>query len=289
MFKPAVLLLAIASCACAQAPQELLRLPYRFEVASVHSAGSNGMVNMVRLSFDADSYSATNATIQMLIKDAYGIGDKQLVMSAPSKNTTLYDIEAKVDSDTMDALSKMSSDELKAAHQQMLRALLTERFKLSTHWDEKELAVYSLEIAKGGPKLHEAKPGEAYTSGMKDRNGNLVGPRMMLSRLGGGQISGQGVSLDVFVAQLSGQLHELIIDKTGLKGTYDFNLQWTPDHDPSPVSDAADHNASGADSANDFGPSLFTAVQEQLGLKLLPTSGPVKVLVVDHLEHPSEN
>jgi bla regulator protein blaR1 len=264
-------------------------MAYRFEVASIRPSDPNGMGNMVRMSFGPDSYSATQATVEMLLKDAYGLGDKQLVISAIPKESTPYDIEAKIDSATSAELEKLSAYELRAAHQQMLRALLTERFGLSAHWDERELAVYSLEIAKGGPKLHEAKPGDAYTSGLKDRNGNLVGPHMMLSRLGGGQISGQGVPLDVLIAQLSGQLSELIIDKTGLKGTYDFNLQWATDRRPSPIPDATDHDATGPAPANDSGPSLFTAIQEQLGLKLERTKGPVKVLVVDRLEHPSEN
>jgi uncharacterized protein (TIGR03435 family) len=148
----------------------------------------------------------------------------------------------------------------------------------------------TLVVAKGGPKLHEAKPGDTYPNGLKGFNGQGGGPGMMLMRPG--QLTGQGIPLSSLTRLLSQQLGSTVQDKTGLTGKYDFTLQWTPDRNASPMPGAPEPGQQGpaaAASTDASGPSIFTAVQEQLGLKLESQKGPVEVLVIDHVETPSEN
>jgi uncharacterized protein (TIGR03435 family) len=95
---------------------------------------------------------------------------------------------------------------------------------------------------------------------------------MMTAQLGGGQIAGQGVPLELLVKHLSGQLGRIVLDKTGLRGNYDFTLRWTP-----------------ASAPKSSEPSILTAIQEQLGLKLESQNVPMEILVIDHVEKPAEN
>jgi uncharacterized protein (TIGR03435 family) len=142
----------------------------------------------------------------------------------------------------------------------MLQALLADRFKLAAHAEKREMPMFALVIAKGGPRL-------ITTNAI----GALSGGRGRISITGGDD------ALAVLAFELSWRLGRPVIDRTGLNGRYELTLNWTEDDVPSPAA-----NTSGA-------PSLFTAIQEQLGLKLEATRGPVQVLVIDHAERPSEN
>ena len=137
----------------------------------------------------------------------------------------------------------------------MLRALLADRFKLASHMETRELPIYALTVVKGGPKMEKA-----------DQPGG--------TSAGGAMIRGT-MDMSVLSSYLSSILGRGVTDQTGLKGAWKFSLKWTPDDQPA----AATGNA----------PSLFTAIQEQLGLKLESTKGPVEVLVIDHAEKPTEN
>ena len=126
--------------------------------------------------------------------------------------------------------------------------------------------MFALIIAKEGLKLHEAEPGDTYPDGIKDLEGKGHGGVMDTRS---GQLIGQGISISDLVKMLSQQELGLpVIDKKGLTGKYDFTLKWTP---------------------NGKEDSIFTAIQEQLGLKLEPQEGPVEFLVIDNMERPSEN
>jgi uncharacterized protein (TIGR03435 family) len=169
----------------------------------------------------------------------------------------------------------------------MLQPLLAERFKLKAHTETKQLPVYELIVAKGGPKLKEATPGDTYANGFKGPDG--VGRGGMM-RMGRGQLTGQGVPITTLTNLLSQQLQRTVVDKTGLTGKYDLELNWTPEQGEGglgPPPGAASPQAEPAPDAT--GPSIFTALQEQLGLKLQSTKGPVETLVIDHAEMPSEN
>ena len=141
----------------------------------------------------------------------------------------------------------------------MMQTLLTERFKMAAHRETREMPVYALVPAKDGPKLHEVEPGHGGFS------------------IGRGVVKAQGGTMDAFAARLGQVLDRPVLDQTGIKGVYAFTLEWTPD--PGPGEPAAD-----------AGMSIFTAIQQQLGLKLEARRGPVEILVVDRADKvPIEN
>lgn len=262
-----------------------------FEVVSITPDDPDGMSTMVSMMFQSDGYSASHCTLKMLIKDAYGLDNSQISGAPKWIGAERYGIEARIDNDTAAELNKLDENQRKLIQKRMLQALLATRFGLVTHYEVKELSVYSLAIAKNGPKLQEAKPGNDYVNGLKTASGATVGPHMMLMRLGGGQIGGQDVSLDLLVKQLSSQLGGIVLDNTGLTGKYDFNLKWTPDTARSSMIEpmVSEQQPMDDNLSDSFHSSLFTAIQEQLGLKLEPQKSPVKILVIDHVERPSAN
>jgi uncharacterized protein (TIGR03435 family) len=142
----------------------------------------------------------------------------------------------------------------------MVQTLLAQRFKLAIHREQKEMAVYALVVGKNGPKLKEGKPG----------SGGMI-------RLGAGMLVAPSTTVALFASNLTYQADRPIIDMTGLMGTYDFDFRWTPD---APAGALADPS----------GPTLLTAIQEQLGLRLDARKMPIEVLIVDHAEKlPAEN
>jgi uncharacterized protein (TIGR03435 family) len=146
----------------------------------------------------------------------------------------------------------------------MLRNALVERFHLKTHDAVKDVPAYALIVAMHGPKLTPGQPDDPTLP-----NGAL--------RMTKGQITATGISTTRLAQALERELGAPVVDKTGLTSRYTFSLEWKPDGQEDALS------------ADALGPSIFTAVTEQLGLKLLPMKQPVRVLVVDHIEHPSSN
>ncbi|MGB7281171.1 MAG: M56 and DUF3738 domain-containing protein [Candidatus Acidiferrum sp.] len=263
-----------------------------YEVASIKPNKSG--LNMVRMMFTPDGLNSNGATLDMLIKSAYGIEDNQISGEPSWIKSNKYDIEAKMDGAEAQALGKLSRDEQRPVREKMLQALLADRFKLVIHRETKELPVYALVVAKNGPKLHESKPGDTYSAGMKGIDGRPAGAGMMMMRGNGGPLTGQGIPIANLAHVLSMQLGRTVIDKTGLTGKYDFTLQWTPDESQGPVMGGpgpggGGQGPGGAPPPDSNGPSIFTAIQEQLGLKLESEKGPVEIIVIDHVEKPSEN
>lgn len=239
---------------------------------------------MVAISATPDGLHITNYTPQMLILMAFGVQDFQLSGGPSWLNSEKYDIEAKMDSSVADALIKLGPQERALARQHMLQALLSDRFGLTVHREIKEIPVFALVIAKNGPKMQEAKPGDTYPNGIKGPDGRGSAGMMEGGR---GKLTGQGLPIKTLVYLLSLQhLGRTIVDKTGLVGNYDFKLQWTPE---SQSAASAQQGADNTLSPDSSGPSIFTAIQEQLGLKLESQKGPVEIFVIDHVERPSEN
>ena len=254
-----------------------------YEVASIKPNKSGD--NMVRMMIRPDGLSATGVTLDMLIQNAYGVRYFQISASPSWFKSEKYDIEAKMNGSVVEELRKLSDDQRETETRRMLQALLADRFQLKLHSDTKQLAVYALVLAKNGPKLQAAKSGDTYPNGFKGPDGG-GGPGMIFMEGNGGPVTGQGVPIADLVRLLSQQLGRTVVDKTGLTGKYDFKLKWTPDENQGPPGPPGADNAPPPDSS---GPSIFTAVQEQLGLKLESQKGAVKILVVDHGEKPSEN
>jgi uncharacterized protein (TIGR03435 family) len=219
-----------------------------------------------------DGFSSANVTAKSLIATAYGLRE-YLISGGPSWiESTRYDIEAKVaDFNAVNSLPPAeisnSTQLTKAQRSQMIRSLLTDRFKLAAHYDTKDAPIYELVIDKGGSKLQEFKLGDADHNQLRD-------PELRMTNLG--HLAGQEVTAASLVDTLSQLLQYPVVDKTGLTGKYVINLQYTPDTGPA------------TDSPDSTGTSIFTALQQQLGLTLASTKGPVKTLVIDHIEQPSE-
>jgi uncharacterized protein (TIGR03435 family) len=228
--------------------------------------------------------------LQALIRLAYGVEDNQISGAPKWVNSDKYEVEAKMDGATAAELDKLSDDQSEPARLRMLQALLEDRFKLMLHRETKELPVYSLVVAKNGPKLQEAKPGEPDGDGRTGPDGRpAVGGHFM--RMGRGQLNGHSLGMKEIVRLLSQQLGRTVVDRTGLTGNYDFSLQWTPDEgQPSAFKEPVGGQGPGSTPPPDSSePSIFTAIQEQLGLKLESQKGPVEILVIDHAEKPSAN
>ena len=211
--------------------------------------------------------NATNASLKMLIEYAYDVRDYQLTGGPNWLDTERYDILAKPPADA-DADIKTAAE--RTAHlRQRVQALLADRFQLTLHRTTKELPIYALTVAKNGPKGLKEPDGSA--SDLIDNGHHLTCHKVSIEMMA-----------KVF---LQGALGRPVVDHTGIKGEFDFTLDWVAD-----VGVRRPPGEAGAEPvALPEGPSLFTALQEQLGLKLEPQKGPVEILVVDRVEKPSEN
>jgi len=232
----------------------------------------------------------------MLIRTAYGVDDSRIFGAPNWLDSEKYDVEARIENSVANRLGEMSEDQLNVERRRMLQALLAGRFKLTLHRQTTQLGVYVLVVANNGPKLEEAKPGNAYLNGIKD-NGEPLGTGVFkLGRYAGGrgELVGQGLSMAKLLRLLSEDiLNRSVIDSTGLTDNYDFTLEWKiGDESQGPMfKEPEDHpQVTGSTPLPEFSrPSFFNAIQEQLGLKLESQDSPGVVLVIDHVEKPSEN
>jgi uncharacterized protein (TIGR03435 family) len=230
--------------------------PLRYEVASVRpSKPGEGM----RVSTEPSRLVMSNSSFLNLLFNAFPIRPHDDTPGMPSWGTTAeFDIDAKIDDDLAVELQKLPRAEQWQKRQLMLQALLADRFKMRFHFETREQPIYSLQIAKGGLKFKEVAEDDP------DRG----------SSWGSGSVEVRGGSTQRLAFSLSDILGRMVRDDTGLTGRYHLLLQWTPEE---------------KQSEGEVGPTIFTALQEQLGLKLVPTKGPVDTLVIDHVEKPSEN
>jgi uncharacterized protein (TIGR03435 family) len=275
----------------------------KFEVVSIKPAVPNGRgidISVMNPARDGRCY-ATNVTLKLLIQSAYGIQDSQILRGASWINSERFDIQAKSDSSVDGYLRKLSPAQGRLVKEQMLQQLLADRFKLKFHRETRELPVYALVVAKHGPKLQEVTGKGAAPVGAANK-GQAKHPTAVLEgRPGEAGIYASGAPLSYLARALSQTLGRTVLDKTGLTGRYRFSLRWTPGLGESRMlgeySRAAGPGGGGqpaagvppAPVADSSGPSIFTALQQQLGLKLKPEKGPVEVLVIDHVEQPTPN
>lgn len=249
--------------------------PLTFEVASIKPTAPDS-----RTTFQGQPDGGlrwTSVSVKTLLETAYNVRGFQISGGPAWIDTDRYDIIAKSEHSASsenlpDDPRKMTSDQRKTYQEQTgerLRALMTERFHLSVHRETKEQPVYALVVSKDGPKLQPAKEGSRG-----------------LIWMGPGQITGEGAGIDKALTRvLENIFGRPVIDKTGLTGKFDFKLEWTPDT-------SRDGGPPGLDAqppSGPNGPSIFTAVQEQLGLRLESEKGPAEMIVIDRVEKPSEN
>jgi uncharacterized protein (TIGR03435 family) len=272
-FSRTLLALALFTPFTALAQQPAAPLPV-YDAIAIHENKAGANMSMVR--WGSDAFTATNTTLTSLLMSAYGIRE-DLMSGLPSwANSFHFDINAKISDPDPQAIKNLSREQRRA----MMVTLLKERFHLQTHIETKTLPVYDLVIAKGGLKLKENATPPATSLEPGASPSTLKPGSFRISNSGtNSEMTAVGVPISNLATNLAFQVERNIIDKTGLTAKYDFNLKWTPMQLEGKVDASADNNA----------PDIFTALQEQLGLKLEPSKGPVDTLVIDHIEKPSEN
>jgi uncharacterized protein (TIGR03435 family) len=243
-----------------------------FDVATIKPADPKAMGGSSGAGPNGTFFSK-NQPLKNAICNAYGVLIFQCVGGPAWLESDPYDIEAKPDSATAEQFLKLSWKEREPVQHRMQQALLADRLKLKAHFETREMPIFALVVAKGGLKMHEAQAGDTYADGLKRDNGKPFGKGVFMMT-GNGSVRQQGLSLEDLVLNLPGMTGRLVEDKTGLTGVYDFTLHYSASDPPPPDSTE---------------PSLYTALEEQLGLKLEPVKGPVQVLVIDSVERPSEN
>lgn len=224
-----------------------------FEVAAIRRTNPdhrNSGFHMNGRHFDIENQTAAN---MMLV--GFGVSRSQILVAPGWVDAERFDVDGVPDVEGEPSLKQM---------QEMVRKLLVDRFGLKTHTEQRETNIYAITVAKGGPKL---KKSESAPDALPDQSGNGSG--------GIRRMKFKNNSMEEFALGMQFYLDRPVVNKTGLPGRWDFNLDWTYDD-----SRTNEPNAP---------PALFTAVQEQLGLKLEAVKAPVDVLVVDAVERPTEN
>lgn len=277
---------------------------YEYEVASIKPSkpGNADGSSPIGVRTSPGGFTASGVPLKILFRMAFGAQDNQLEGLPSWVDSERYEIDAKMDEATAAALQKLSQDERSAARRQMLQALLADRLNLKFHMDKKELPIFSLVVGKNGAKLQEAKADNDYANGLKGPNGTPGGAGTMRMSFGGDgtTMTAQGVPITTLCNALSQSVGRQVIDKTSLTGKYDFTLTWMPDsvfQGPNGLPGGGGAIAGGpgggagpapaAPSSN--APALLDAVQQQLGLKLESGKGPADIVVIDHIEKPSQN
>jgi uncharacterized protein (TIGR03435 family) len=241
----------------------LLLKGQEFEAASIKPSAPQGM-GMMKVGMQmmpGGRISMSGVTVRLLIQQAYGVRDFQIVGGPDWMGSERYDITAK-------PAEAATQDQVKV----MIQALLKDRFKLAFHRETKELPTYALVVAKGGPKMHASEL-EAGSDKPKEQRMRMMGR---------GQFEIEGAPVAALANQLSQVLGRSVIDKTELTGDYNFKLEFTPEEGQGGMM-RGPGGESAAPSDNP-GVSLFTALQDQLGLKLESTKGPVDILVIEKAE-----
>ena len=222
-------------------------------------------------------------SVKDMIGSAWGVQPFQISGGPAWIDSVRFDIAAKADHDA-------KTPELML----MMRSFLAERFQLAIHRETKDQPIFALVLArkdgKLGPQLTESKQGGCTPPDLTKPPpppDPAKGPSLACGQIFmgfSGQVRGVSVSVQRLLPMLSGYLDRIVVDQTGLTGTYDVSIQWTPDD-----SHLAQFPPGAPRPAQDSAPSLFTAFQEQLGLKLESQKGPVEMIVIDRAEKPSEN
>jgi uncharacterized protein (TIGR03435 family) len=234
---------------------------FHYDVVSIklHKADDPGM----SWRNTPNGFAFVNMPLRNLVQAAYGIKLEDAMEGLPKwAIDDHYDIEAKMDEETAALQKKLSREDRRKFQQMLMLDLLTDRLKFKAHTETRQLAAYDLVIAKGGVKMMESAPdaiGQLGTSSKGSLNEFHV----------------KGFPMSSFASNLTSNIGKTVVDKTGLlEKKYDFTLTYTPDERQGTL---------------DAGPGLFTALEEQLGLKLVASKAPVEVVIVDHIERPSEN
>jgi uncharacterized protein (TIGR03435 family) len=235
-----------------QGPASVPAQATTFDVASIRPTDPKN----TSLSFrpNPNNFTMLGTSLKFLVQYAYNLHDFQIEGAPAWMDSARFDIIAKTETPAA-AAQPLNLEAKQKLVRARLQSLLADRFQLRAHKGTMEMPVYGLVVAKGGPKLQESTTNTGFTAEA-------------------GRFVCSDSSMDGLASLLSGEMDRMVLDQTKLTGGYKFTLKWTPDEFPNPNPDL---------------PGLFTAIQEQLGLKLVPTKGPIDMLIIDHVEKPSEN
>lgn len=250
-----LLLMAAAACFAQQQPRA-------FDVASVKLNAGGGMGVSMRTKNGL--LTTSNAPVLMLVQQAFGVKDFQVTGGPGWLATERYDIEAKMEK------NDISDDALWSS----LQPLLIERFHLKFHRETKQMPVFALTVLKGGPKFSAHKASAEGND--QQRIGVSIGS-------GKGKLTAVKTTMPRFCDSLGHQVDRIVIDRTELNGDYDLTVEWSPENHEGSMVGALEEKV-GLTGAN-----IFEALQDQLGLKLESTKGPVEMIVIDSADRPSAN
>jgi uncharacterized protein (TIGR03435 family) len=251
-----------------------------FEVASI-KPNTSGDGRVMLMQQPGGRLNLVNVPLKLLIRNAYRVQDSQIAGGPDWLGTARFDIVAKAEN------PNASVEEL----QLMTRSLLADRFKLVVRSEKREMPIYAMVFARGdgrlGPQLQKSDT-DCGSPSARPAGPPAPGqiPRCAFT-VGFGNVKARGTTLRALATTLSTFAGRIVVDRTALTGGYDVELTWTPDQTPRAQGDQPPQVNGAPIDPN--GPSLFTALQEQLGLKLESTKGPVDVLVVDRAEKPTED
>jgi bla regulator protein blaR1 len=243
-----------------------------------------GGIVATRTELHTGTLTTENVSLLALVRLAYGVEDYQVEGFPEWLSSNLYDVNAKAEKSVIDEIQKLDADQRQLQNQRMLQALLKDRFKLSLRHVTKNLPIYSLVVVEAG-KLHEDQGDCVFQPSAMTLTPSSEPP------CGGlrvfpwvGRMDGVKVPLPQLVSSLSGFTKTMVLDHTNLDGKYDIDLKWFPgptEFPPRPAYLPATYQP------DPNSPPLREAIQQQLGLKLEPQTGPVPLLIIDHVEIPS--
>lgn len=230
--------------------QSVAQARVAFDVVSIKSSDPKSLGFSIRPK--PNQFMVRGASIKFLIGYAYHLHDFQISGLPAWAKTARFDIDAKMDDESIGISDRAQGEKLL---EERLQTILIDRFHLSAHESNQPLAVYRLEVENGGSKLRHSHTNTGYTSST-------------------GLLVCSDTTMESLASMLSDELNEIVLDKTGLTGSYEFSLKWTPAY--LQTEDSAD-------------PGIFTSLKEQLGLRLVPAKEPVPVLTIDGIQQPSGN
>ena len=269
----------------------------KYEVATIKPSSEED--GRIRMMMTPDGAEFNGVQVQMLLQQAFGVERDRIVGEPDWARSKRFDIATKVAPEDAPKLDKLKMEQRSA----MLLPLLEERFGLKYHHENRELPMYALVLSKGGPKLKTSTASGPADSRTRAAQGGLATPNEAggrlsrergspgMMRMSPGSLEASGGTTDFLAHALSNMVGRTVVNNTGLTGNYDYTLKWTPDEGSMPRMDPARGGPppQGDAPVDPNGPTLFTALEEQLGLKLQSEKGKVDVIVIDHIDLPTEN
>jgi bla regulator protein blaR1 len=269
----------VAGGAPAQTQSSSAPLP-TFDVVSIKPYGPNTL--RISIHTKPDGVAVSGMPMHMILREAFGVTNDRLLGEPAWVTTSRYDVDAKVMPEDAPKFKQLTDQQ----QWQMLLPVLEDRCGLKFHHETRELTVYTLVVARGGLKMQVSKPLDPSVKLTPGQNPSSAGMSVSEKLF---TLTGHRASMTSIVRWISMQLGSTVIDKTDLTESYDYTLSFVPDDTMKAGILPPGSNGGSALPPDAEGPSIFTALPEQLGLKLVAQKQPVDVIVIDHMEEPTAN